>query len=382
MDYIIEDLMEEVVERKGSDIHISAGLPPYIRINGHLTPTDRDPLTPEECQRLIFAMLNNNQRKTFEQNWELDCSYGVKGLARFRVNVYKDRGTVAACLRALSSKIPDMEDLKLPPIVKELSEKPRGLVLVTGPTGSGKTTTLAAMIQTINKTRAEHILTVEDLIEFVYESIKSVIHQRQVGEDTKSFAAALRGALREDPDVILVGEMRDLETIQLAVTAAETGHLVFGTLHTSSAAQTIDRIIDVFPPEQQGQIRVQLSNSLVAVLSQTLIPRVNVQPGQFGRVMAQEIMIVTPAIANLIREGKTAQMYGFIQTGGKESMQTLESVLADLYREGEISFESAISKTSRPEELHRLVGPNPAPVIRKKGTYDPKQEVKSRSISG
>jgi twitching motility protein PilT len=382
MDYIIEDLMEEVVERKGSDIHISAGLPPYIRINGHLTPTDRDPLTPEECQRLIFAMLNNNQRKTFEQNWELDCSYGVKGLARFRVNVYKDRGTVAACLRALSSKIPDMEDLKLPPIVKELSEKPRGLVLVTGPTGSGKTTTLAAMIQTINKTRAEHILTVEDPIEFVYESVKSVIHQRQVGEDTKSFASALRGALREDPDVILVGEMRDLETIQLAVTAAETGHLVFGTLHTSSAAQTIDRIIDVFPPEQQGQIRVQLSSSLVAVLSQTLIPRVNVQPGQFGRVMAQEIMIVTPAIANLIREGKTAQMYGFIQTGGKESMQTLESVLAELYREGDISFESAISKTSRPEELHRLVGPNPPPVIRKKGTYDPKQEVKSRSISG
>jgi twitching motility protein PilT len=382
MDYIIEDLMEEVVERKGSDIHISSGLPPYIRINGHLTPTDRDPLTPEECQRLIFAMLNNNQRKTFEQNWELDCSYGVKGLARFRVNVYKDRGTIAACLRALSSKIPDMEDLNLPPIVKELSEKPRGLVLVTGPTGSGKTTTLAAMIQSINKTRAEHILTVEDPIEFVYESVKSVIHQRQVGEDTKSFASALRGALREDPDVILVGEMRDLETMQLAVTAAETGHLVFGTLHTSSAAQTIDRIIDVFPPEQQGQIRVQLSSSLVAVLSQTLVQRANPKPGQFGRVMAQEIMIVTPAIANLIREGKTAQMYGFIQTGGKESMQTLESVLAELYKEGEISFEAAVSKTSRADELHRLVGPNPPSIIRKKGSYDPKQEIKSRSISG
>ncbi len=317
MDYIIEDLMEEVVERKASDLHIAAGLPPYIRISGHLMPTDRDPLTAEETQRLIFAMLNNNQRKIFEQNWELDCSYGVKGLARFRVNVYKDRGTVAACLRALSSKIPDMDDLKLPPIVRELSEKPRGLVLVTGPTGSGKTTTLAAMIQTINKTRAEHILTVEDPIEFVYESIKSVIHQRQVGEDTKSFANALRGALREDPDVILVGEMRDLETIQLAVSAAETGHLVFGTLHTSSAAQTVDRMVDVFPPGQQGQIRVQLSNSLVAVLSQTLIPRLNPQPGQFGRVMAQEIMIVTPAIANLIREGKTAQMYGLSKPAAK-----------------------------------------------------------------
>jgi twitching motility protein PilT len=382
LDYIIEDLMEEVVERKGSDIHISAGLPPYIRISGHLTPTDRDPLTPEETQRLIFAMLNNNQRKMFEQSWELDCSYGVKGLARFRVNVYRDRGTVAACLRVLSAKIPDMDDLKLPPIVKDLSEKPRGMVLVTGPTGSGKSTTLAAMIQTINKTRAEHILTVEDPIEFVYESVKSIIHQRQVGEDTKGFANALKSALREDPDVILVGEMRDLETIQLAVTAAETGHLVFGTLHTSSAAQTVDRIVDVFPPAQQGQIRVQLSNSLVAVLSQTLIPRLNPKPGEFGRVMAQEIMIVTPAISNLIREGKTAQMYGFIQTGGKESMQTLESKLAELYLEGSISFESAVSKTSRPEELHRLVGPNPANVVRKKGTYDLKKEIKSRSISG
>ncbi len=385
LDYIIEDLMEECVERKGSDIHISAGLPPYIRISGHLTPTDRDPLTPEEVQRLIFAMLNNNQRKTFEQNWELDCSYGVKGLARFRVNVYKERGAVAACLRALSSKIPDMDDLKLPQVVRELSELPRGLVLVTGPTGSGKSTTLAAMIQTINKTRAEHILTVEDPIEFVYEPVKSVIHQRQVGEDTKSFQAALRAALREDPDVILVGEMRDLETIQLAVSASETGHLVFGTLHTSSAAQTVDRMVDVFPPEQQAQIRTQLSNSLKAVLSQTLVPRHNPQPGQFGRVMAQEIMIVTPAIANLIREGKTAQMYGFIQTGGKDSMQTLESVLAQLYLDGEITFESAISKTSRPEELYRVVGPNPPSVAKKKaGSYDPKSQdmIKSRSISG
>ncbi len=385
LDYIIEDLMEEVVERKGSDIHISAGQPPYIRINGHLTATERDPLTPEECQRLIYAMLNNTQRKNFEQNWELDCSYGVKGLARFRVNVYKDRGAIAACLRALSSKIPDMDDLKLPNVVRELAEMPRGLILVTGPTGSGKSTTLAAMIQTINKTRAEHILTVEDPIEFVYESVKSVIHQRQIGEDTKSFANALRAALREDPDVILVGEMRDLETIQLAVTAAETGHLVFGTLHTSSAAQTVDRIVDVFPPEQQSQIRVQLSNSLRAVLSQTLIPRVNPKPGQFGRVMAQEIMIVTPAIANLIREGKTAQMYGFIQTGGKEGMQTLESVLAGLYLEAEISFESAVSKTTRPEELHRIVGPNPPSVAKRKVAYDAatvKDNIKSRSISG
>jgi twitching motility protein PilT len=356
MELMIEDLMEEVIERGGSDLHLSAGLPPYIRISGKLTPTEHEPMTPESCQRLIFSMLNNTQRKTLEQTWELDCSYGVKGLARFRVNVYKDRGTYAACLRALSSKIPSMEVLGLPPIVHELSEKPRGLILVTGPTGSGKSTTLASMINNINMTRPEHILTVEDPIEFVYEPIKSLIHQRQIGEDTKCFANALRAALREDPDVILVGEMRDLETISLAISAAETGHLVFGTLHTSSASQTVDRMVDVFPPDQQTQVRVQLSNSLVAVMSQTLVPKANPKPGEFGRVMAQEIMVVTPAISNLIREGKTAQIYGAIQTGGKLSMQTLEKVLSDLYRAGTISFEAAMSKTSRPDELQRLIG--------------------------
>jgi len=356
MEYMIEDLMEQVIESGGSDLHISAGLPPYIRISGKLTPTEHETLTPEQCQRLIFSMLNNTQRKNLEQNWELDCSYGVKGLARFRVNVYKDRGTYAACLRALASKIPSMSTLNLPDIVREISEKPRGLVLVTGPTGSGKSTTLASMINNINITRPEHILTVEDPIEFVYEPIKSLIHQRQVGEDTKSFANALRAALREDPDVILVGEMRDLETIQLAISAAETGHLVFGTLHTSSAAQTVDRMVDVFPPEQQQQIRVQLSNSLVAVFSQTLVPRKNPKPGEYGRIMAQEIMIVTPAISNLIREGKTSQIYSAIQTGGKLGMQTLEKVLADLYKAGNISFEAAVSKTSKADELQRLIG--------------------------
>jgi twitching motility protein PilT len=359
MEYMIEDLMEEVVERGGSDLHVSAGLPPYIRVNGKLTPTDRDPLSPEQCQRLIFSMLNNTQRKNLEQNWELDCSYGVRGLARFRVNVYKDRGTYAAALRALSSKIPTIETLGLPNIVREMSEKPRGLILVTGPTGSGKSTTLASMINNINVTRAEHILTIEDPIEFVYEPVKSVIHQRQVGEDTRSFANALRAALREDPDVVLVGELRDLETIQLAITAAETGHLVFGTLHTSSASQTVDRMVDVFPPEQQTQVRVQLSGSLVAVFSQTLVPRKNVKPGEYGRTLAQEIMVVTPAIANLIREGKTAQIYSAIQTGGKLGMITLEKVLAELYRAGTISFESAVSKTSRPDELQRLIGSGP-----------------------
>lgn len=356
MELMIEDLMEEVISRGGSDLHMSAGLPPYIRISGKLTATEHETLTAEQCQRLIFSMLNNTQRKNLEQNWELDCSYGIKGLARFRVNVYKDRGTYAACLRALASKIPSMQTLNLPHIVREISEKPRGLVLVTGPTGSGKSTTLASMINNINMTRAEHIITVEDPIEFVYEPIKSLIHQRQVGEDTKSFANALRAALREDPDVILVGEMRDLETIQLAISAAETGHLVFGTLHTSSAAQTVDRMVDVFPHEQQQQIRVQLSNSLVAVFSQTLVPKKNPKPGEYGRVMAQEIMIVTPAISNLIREGKTAQIYSAIQTGGKLSMQTLEMVLADLYKEGSISYEAGISKTSKTDEFNRLIG--------------------------
>ena len=376
MEMMIEDLMEEVVERGGSDLHLSAGLPPYIRISGHLTPTEHPPMTPEQCQRLIFSMLNNTQRKHLEQNWELDCSYGVKGLARFRVNVYKDRGTYAACLRALSSKIPSAELLGLPDIVIELARKPRGLILVTGPTGSGKSTTLASMINDINHTRAEHILTVEDPIEFVYEPIKSLIHQRQIGEDTKSFANALRASLREDPDVILVGEMRDLETISLAITAAETGHLVFGTLHTSSAAQTIDRMVDVFPPEQQQQVRVQLSNSLVAVLSQTLIPKANPKPGEFGRVMAQEIMVVTPAISNLIREGKTAQIYSAIQTGGKIGMQTLEMVLADLYKAGTISFEHAMGKSSRADELQRLINAGGA------GTTNRGQAQRGRPATG
>ncbi len=372
LDYMIEDLMEECVEKGGSDIHLSTGLPPYIRVSGHLGPTDHDPLTAEECQRLIFSMLNNTQRKNLEQNWELDCSYGVRGLARFRVNVYKDRGTYAACLRALSSKIPEMDTLGLPDVVREMTEKPRGLILVTGPTGSGKSTTLASMINNINKTRAEHIITIEDPIEFVYEPIKSLVHQRQVGEDTKSFANALRAALREDPDVVLVGEMRDLETIQLAITAAETGHLVFATLHTSSAAQTVDRMVDVFPPEQQMQVRVQLSNSLVAVFSQTLVPRKNPKPGEYGRIMAQEIMIVTPAIANLIREGKTSQVYSAIQTGAKQGMQTLEKILSDLYKAQKISFESAIAKTSRPDEFQRMLGsaaPPPADAAKNPHSY-------------
>jgi twitching motility protein PilT len=336
-------------------MHLQAGAPVYFRISGKLQPIGEDPLTPHECQKLIFSMLNNTQRKELEQNWELDCSYGVKGLARFRVNVYKERGYYAAALRALSSKIPNFDQLGLPDIVREMSERPRGLVLVTGPTGSGKTTTMAAMIDLINRTRAEHILTVEDPVEYVFPNVKSLIHQRQKGEDTKSFSNALRAALREDPDVILVGEMRDLETISLAITAAETGHLVFGTLHTNSAAQTVTRIIDVFPSEQQAQVQAQLSNSLIAVFSQTLVPKKSPKPGEFGRILAQEIMVVTPAIANLIREGKIAQIYSAIQTGMKLGMQTLELSLSNLVRSGQVSFEVAMTKSAKPDELQRIL---------------------------
>ncbi len=355
MAVMIEDLMAQLVADGGSDLHISAGLPAYGRFNGQLRPIQEEVLDEESCNRLIFSMLNNAQRKQLEQTWELDCSYGLKGVARFRVNVYRQRGTYAACLRALGNSIPELSVLGLPPIVEEISCTPKGLVLVTGPTGSGKTTTLAAILDHINKNRAEHILTIEDPIEFTYKSVKSVVHQRQLNDDTRSFANALRAALREDPDVILVGELRDLETIQLAITAAETGHLVFGTLHTSSASQTVDRMVDVFPAGQQTQIRVQLSSSLVAVFAQTLCRRHNPAPGQYGRVMAQEIMINTPAVANLIREGKTAQLYSQIQTGGQMAMQTLERALADLVMSNQVTMEEALSKTSKPDELKRLV---------------------------
>ena len=355
MDLMIEDLMEQLVQGGGSDLHIATGQPPYGRFSGELRPMTNTPLSEETCNKLIFSMLNNSQRKTLEQTWELDCAYGLKGVARFRVNVYRQKGSYAACLRALGSTIPSIESLNLPSVVIETSKRPRGLVLVTGPTGSGKTTTLASLLDHINHTRSEHILTIEDPIEFVYKSDLSLVHQRQLNEDTRSFGNALRAALREDPDVILVGEMRDLETIQLAISAAETGHLVFGTLHTNSAAQTVDRMVDVFPPNQQTQIRVQLSGSLLAIFSQTLCRRQNPQPEQFGRVMAQEILINTPATANLIREGKTAQLYSQIQTGGELGMQTLEKALASLTKQGEISRSEAIAKASKPSELEQLL---------------------------
>ncbi|MDJ1177148.1 type IV pilus twitching motility protein PilT [Roseofilum capinflatum] len=354
MDYMIEDVMESLVEQGGSDMHIQAGAPIYFRLSGKLTPQPQfgEMLDPQDCQRLIFGMLNNNQRKDLEQNWELDCAYGVKGLSRFRVNVYRERGCYAACLRALASKIPNFEKLGVPEIMREMSERPRGMVLVTGQTGSGKTTTMAAILDLINRTRAEHILTVEDPIEYVFPNIKSLFHQRQRGEDTKSFSNALKAALREDPDIILVGEMRDLETIGLAVSAAETGHLVFGTMHTNNAAGTIDRLLDVFPPIQQPQIRAQMSGSMVGVCSQNLVQKIG-----GGRCAAQEIMVNTPAIANLIREGKTTQIYSAIQTGGKMGMQTMEMALAKLVNDGKVSYEDAIGKCNKVDELMRLVQP-------------------------
>ena len=329
---LIEKYLEVVVKQRGSDLHISAGLPPVVRIDGNLQRMDVPALKPEEVELLLFPMLNKEQRRKLEQDWELDFSYGIQGLSRFRVNIYKDRGNYAAAFRVIASKVPSFKELGLSDTVRKIAEKPRGLVLVTGPTGSGKSTTLAAMINYINETRSEHILTIEDPIEFIHPSKRSIIHQRELGQDTRSFANALKSALREDPDII---------------------HLVFGTLHTSSASQTIDRIIDVFPEGQQQQVRVQLSNSLVAVFSQTLLPLLQADGTKSGRVMAQEVMLVIPAIANLIREAKAAQIYSTMQTNSGFGMQTLEMSLRDLYMRKKITLEDALARSSRPEEFKR-----------------------------
>lgn len=361
----IQEILQLVVDKGASDLHLKVGLSPIIRVSGKLAPSEFDALSKEDIQRMVFSMLTGDQRKTLENTFELDCSYGVSGLGRFRVNVYKDRGSYAVAMRTIPFQVPVLEDLDLPAVIaKDLVHKPRGLILVTGPTGSGKSSTLAAMINYINETRQEHILTIEDPIEFLHRHKKSIVSQRELGSDTKSVTNALRGALREDPDIILVGEMRDLETIGLALTAAETGHLVFGTLHTSSAAQTIDRIVDVFPDAQQQQVRVQLSNGLVAVISQTLVPRAAAKVGansqMRGRCVACEIMVNTPAIANLIREAKTAQVYSSIQMGANVGMQTLESALATLVKGGMVNYSDAVVKTSRPDDFNRLVGPQAA----------------------
>lgn len=351
----IEELLELTIDSNASDLHLSSSLPPIIRVGGELLKTELPILTEDDVQQLIFSMLTNEQRREFEQNLELDCSLGIHGLGRFRVNVYKERGNCAAALRTIATETPTIEQLGLPSVVKEIADKHKGLILVVGATGSGKSTTLASMVNHINLNKAVHILTIEDPVEYVHNSKKAIVHQRELGADTRSFANALRSALREDPDVILVGELRDLETIQLAITAAETGHLVMGTLHTSSAAQTIDRIIDVFPSGQQQQIRTQLSSSLLAVFAQTLLPKIDANGNKCGRVLAQEIMTVTPAIANLIREGKGAQIYSAIQTGSQYGMVTLESALKELYNKRLVTYEDALSASSRPDDLIKLL---------------------------
>lgn len=343
-------LLKEVVERDGSDLHLKVGEPPIFRIYGKLTRSEYPPLTPEVAKELIYSILTPEQIKRFEEQLELDMAYELKGVSRFRVNIFKQKGYIGAALRTLPSKIRTIDELGLPQVLKKLAMLPRGLVLVTGPTGSGKTTTLAAMIDYINENKRAHIITIEDPIEYWHEDKLSTITQREVGVDTESFAAALRHILRQNPDVILVGEMRDLETMARAITAAETGHLVFSTVHTIDAAQTVDRIVDAFEADRQPQIRVQLSLCLQAVISQTLVPRID-RP---GRVAAFEIMIVTPAIRSLIRQGRAQHLYSHIQTDADIGSQTLDSHLLQLLRDGIISYEDALLKCSNPSEFRAL----------------------------
>ncbi|HEX6393948.1 MAG TPA: PilT/PilU family type 4a pilus ATPase [Acidimicrobiales bacterium] len=345
-------LLAEMVASGASDLHISAGLPPCIRVDGHLRPMEGyDVLTPSETRRLVYGILAQRQREKFEEELELDTSHSVPNAGRFRLNVFLQKDSVGAVLRAIPFKIVPLDKLGVPAVVGDLANLPRGLVLVCGPTGSGKSTTLASVVDIVNTTRPDHIMTVEDPIEFVHTSKRSVVNQREVGEDTKSFAAALKHVLRQDPDVILVGEMRDLETISTALTAAETGHLVFGTLHTQDAPQSIDRVIDVFPAHQQQQIRVQLAAALQAVVCQQLLPRL----GGKGRGVACEVLIATPAIRNMIREGKVHQIYSAMQGGGKFGMQTMDQSLADLVRGSKISLEVALERCHHEDELRRLV---------------------------
>jgi len=343
----ISELLAFSVKNKASDLHLSAGLPPMIRVHGDVRRINLPPMEHKDVHAMVYDIMNDGQRKFYEENLECDFSFAIPNLARFRVNAFIQQRGAGAVLRTIPSKVLTLEELKAPAIFKDISEYPRGIVLVTGPTGSGKSTTLAAMVNHINENEYGHILTVEDPIEFVHESKKSLINQREVGPHTLSFNNALRSALREDPDVILVGEMRDLETIRLAMTAAETGHLVFGTLHTSSAAKTVDRIIDVFPAAEKEMIRAMLSESLRAVISQTLC---KTRDGQ-GRVAAHEIMIGTPDIRNLIREAKVAQMYSAIQTGQNVGMQTLDQNLTDLIRRNLISKEEARGKAANKDNF-------------------------------
>ena len=350
--YSIDDLLEQMVARKASDLHISVGSPPAIRVRGEVERLDDyDPLTDEDTQQLLYRILSSEQQKQLEIKRQLDFSHSVPGLARFRVNVYFQKETVGAAFRMIPDELKTLEELGIPPTLHQLAEKPRGIVLITGPTGSGKSTTLAALIDEINRNRAEHILTIEDPIEFLHRHKKCIVNQREIGPDATTFAEALRAALRQDPDVILVGEMRDLETISTALTAAETGHLVFGTLHTQSAPSTIDRIIDVFPPEQQEQVRIMIANSLQGVVTQALLPTAD----GVGRVPALEVLLPDDAVRNLIRQGKVEQIYSVMQTNTSRGMQTMEQALADLYQRNVVKLEDALSRSSRPAQLIGLL---------------------------
>lgn len=347
----IEVLLDEVVKKKASDLHLQVGLPPMLRVDGALIPVpSADPLTSESIEALIFAILDEDQKQILLKDKEFDFSFAYGDLGRFRVNAFHERGNMAAALRLIPNEILTIEQLGLPEIVNKFSAYPRGLVLVTGPTGSGKSTSLAAMIHKINSEQGKHIITIEDPIEFTHKSQKSIIVQREVHYDTYSFSAALRSALREDPDVVLIGEMRDLETIASAITIAETGHLVFATLHTNSAAQSIDRMIDVFPPHQQPQIRAQLSNILMAIVSQRLIPTIG-----GGRIAAAEILIATPAVRNIIREGKSHQLEAVIQTGAEFGMQSMDKQLVQLIHAGTITYDEARNFAVDLDELDRLM---------------------------
>ncbi len=343
----IDDLLRIMHENRASDLHLSVGMAPMLRIDGDLSAINAERLTPTRMNELIYAILTDEQISTFEENWELDLAYSVRGLSRFRVNVHRQRGTIGAVFRAVPVDPPSLDALGMPDTLKKLAMRPRGLVLVTGPTGSGKSTTLAAMIREINVTRRRHIVTIEDPIEFLHRNEKSIIIQREVGSDTKGFTMALRHVLRQDPDVILIGEMRDLETIGAAITAAETGHLVLATLHTTSAAQTVDRIVDVFPPHQQEQVRVQLSTVLEGIVCQTLLPLADGK----GRTCAQEILVANSAIRNLIREGKTHQMPSVLQSGAAEGMLALDQALKTLVQQGKVVPQVAMAVASNPADF-------------------------------
>ena len=347
----IEILLEEVIKKKASDLHLQVGLPPMLRVDGGLVPVaGADLLVEESVEALIFAILDDDQKQILLKDKEFDFSFAFGDLGRFRVNAFHERGNLAAALRLIPNEILSSEQLGLPPVVNKFADYPRGLVLVTGPTGSGKSTTLAALVHKINNERAAHIVTIEDPIEFTHKSQKSVIVQREVHYDTYSFSAALRSTLRQDPDVVLIGEMRDLETIAAAITIAETGHLVFATLHTNSASQSIDRMIDVFPPHQQAQIRAQLANILVAICAQRLIPTIG-----GGRIAAAEILVATPAVRNIIREGKSHQLDAVIQTGAEHGMQSMDKTLVSLIHNGTITYDEARNYAVDIEELDRLM---------------------------